>query len=68
MGPRAGLDGGKYRPTGVRSPDLKAIIPSQFELWLPSRVNSCILIFLMLFSLSIDRSVSEGTHSSHSVL
>ena len=32
MGPRAGLDGGNFRPSGIRSPDRPAPIQSLYRL------------------------------------
>ena len=39
MGPRAGLDGGKSRPTGIRSPDRPARSQSLYLLSYPTHIN-----------------------------
>ena len=39
MGPRAGLDGGKSRPTGIRSPDRPALIQSLYRLSYPAQTK-----------------------------
>ena len=46
MGPRAGLDGGKSYPTGIRSPDHPARIQSLYRLSYPAHMYS--LVFLII--------------------
>ena len=38
MGPRVGLDGGKSRPAGIRSPDRPARSQSLFQLSYPAHI------------------------------
>ena len=43
MGPRVGLDGGKSRPTGIRSPDRPARSQSLYRLSYPAHTDQYVL-------------------------
>ena len=49
MGPRAGLDGGKSRPTGIRSPDRPTRSQSLYRLSHPEELwyNSALTLFYL---------------------
>ena len=46
VGPRAGLDGGKSRPTGIRSPDRPAHSQSLYRLSYPAYRNMKVLVWI----------------------